>query len=68
MEENDNPLKPSTALLCKLGSILVHVEEANGPGGHEVDVHAVNSGLQDPEVQAWLRAMGKMALLPVKRG
>jgi hypothetical protein len=30
-------LQPSPALLCKLGSIIVHVEEASEPGGHPFD-------------------------------
>ncbi len=60
-------LKPSPALLCKLGSIVVHVEEANAPGGHTFDVVATQQLLADPEVQAWLDGMRKMAMVPVKR-
>lgn len=60
-----DPLKPSAALLCKLGSIIVHLDEMFSPTGHAFDKLSVQHGLQDPEVVAWLKAMGPY--VPVKR-
>lgn len=60
-------LKPSVALLCKLGSVIVHADELLSPTGHRFDRDAMKTVLLDPEVQEWLTAMGKMAMLPVKR-
>lgn len=62
-----SPLEPSAGLLCKLGSIARHVEEATGPGGHTFDLEAASSLLTDPEVEEWMTAMDGLALLPVKR-
>lgn len=62
-----DPLKPNAGLLCKLGSLVVHVDEAIRPGGHELDVAAMKGILRDPEVIAWLDDMDGLALLPVKR-
>ena len=61
------PLKPSPALLCKLGSIVVHADEGLGPHGHEFDITALKQLLADQEVNEWLAAMNAMAMLPVKR-
>lgn len=62
-----NPLKPSPALLVKLGSIAVHVDEMLSPGGHTFDRVALQGLLADPEVKAWRVEMDKMAMLPVMR-
>lgn len=62
-----NPLKPSVALLVKLGSIVVHADEMLGPSGHEYDKIAIQTALQDSELRAWIEQMTKMAMLPVKR-
>lgn len=62
-----NPLKPSASLLCKLGSIAVHVEEGSSENGHHFDWVALNGLIRDPEVQTWLTMMGSMALVPRKR-
>ena len=62
-----NPLKPSSSLLSKLGSIIVHMEEATGPKGHPFDEQVMRGLLKDPEVSKWLKGMRKLALLPVKR-
>jgi hypothetical protein len=62
-----DPLKPTAALLCKLGSIVVHVEEGLSSKGHEFDIIALRQLINDPAVQGWLYDMGKLALLPVKR-
>jgi hypothetical protein len=58
---------PPVRLLAKIGSILVHVEEGAGEGGHEYDWTAARSLLADREVQNWLEGMRESALLPVKR-
>ena len=60
-------LTPPPSLLCKLGSIIVHMEEATEPGGHEFDVHTMKQLMADPEVEQWLADMRAMAMLPVKR-
>ena len=62
-----DPLKPSLSLLCKLGSILVHLEEFHSPTGHSFDLEAMKSALSDPEVKDWLGAMDLMAFIPKKR-
>lgn len=58
---------PPVALLCKLGSIVVHVDEAAGVGGHHFDWVAIRSLLADREVQDWIEAMSRHGLVPVKR-
>lgn len=60
-------LKPSISLLCKLGSIAVHVDEMLSPMGHHFDKVALESVAHDPEVIEWMRGMRAMALLPEKR-
>lgn len=60
-------LKPSAALLVKLGSIAVHAEELLSPTGHHFDRIAIQSLLEDPEVVAWRAQMDSMAFLPKKR-
>ena len=62
-----DPLKPSPALLAKLGSIVVHVDELLSDGGHEFDVQALKALLADDEVTAWLNEIRSMALIPEKR-
>ena len=62
-----SPLEPSPSLLCKLGSIAVHAEEMLSPIGHAFDKSALESLLQDVEVQLWLKRMDFLALLPKKR-
>jgi hypothetical protein len=62
-----DPLKPSVSLLCKLGSAVVHAEELLSPDGHDFDRTALDAVLTDPDVCEWLKAMGAMALVPVKR-
>jgi hypothetical protein len=58
---------PPVRLLAKIGSILVHVEEGHGEGGHDFDWIAVGSLLADREVQDWLDSMREKGLVPVKR-
>lgn len=62
-----SPLKPDAALLVKLGSIAVHVEEYFSPDGHPLDKTTIDSLLADPEVKNWIGEMTRMAMLPVKR-
>lgn len=57
----------SLTLCCKLGSILVHVEEGSEAGGHEFDWAAAKSLMSDPEVQEWLQKMRTAGFLPLKR-
>lgn len=60
-------LKPSAALLVKLGSIAVHVEEMLSPSGHAFDLSVLQIAFKDPEIVEWIEEMNKLALLPVKR-
>jgi hypothetical protein len=63
----DDCLSPSAALLCKLGSLVVHAEEMLSAKGHHFDLDTIRSLLADSEVKAWLAQMDKLALLPKKR-
>jgi len=58
---------PSFAVLVKLGSLAVHVEEFLSPDGHAFDREAIVVLLDDPEVKEWLAEMDKAAFLPKKR-
>lgn len=60
-------LKPSTSLLCKLGSLIVHADEALSNGGHQFDIDAFKTLLIDKSVEFWLSEMTELALIPVKR-
>ena len=60
-------LNPKPALLCKLGSIIVHADEMLSPDGHAFDKEALRSLLSDAEVAEWIAGMGAMALVPLKR-
>lgn len=62
-----DPLNPPVGLLCKIGSIIAHVEECVGPKGHVFDLTVVKELTRDQEVRDWLTAMRDMALLPVSR-
>jgi hypothetical protein len=65
MTDDARAQAPSLSLLCKLGSIVVHVDEYTSPGGHPIDFQVIRAILDDPEVQTWIKKMGP--LLPVKR-
>lgn len=67
MPAKPTPLQPTVTVLCKLGSIAVHVEEMLGPKGHSFDRVALESLLTDPEISAWLKQMDELAMLPKKR-
>jgi hypothetical protein len=60
-----DPLQPSAKLLVMIGSAVVHADEYLSDHGDPVDRDAFNSVLHNPEVQAWIKAMGPM--LPLKR-
>lgn len=60
-------LNPSAALLCKLGSIIVHIEEMYSDDGQAYDKAALDQLLSDPEIVEWRNAMDSMAMLPRKR-
>lgn len=62
-----DPLKPNAALLVKVGSLVVHLEEAMSDKGHHFDKAAIESLQADPDVKKWFAEMTKLALLPVKR-
>lgn len=62
-----DPLKPSVALLAKLGSIAAHVEEGVSKDGHPFDTTAAMALLTDPEVREWMQAMRKLSFLPQPR-
>ena len=55
------------SLLAKLGSAIVHADEMCKIGGHRYDRVAFESLLDDEEVRAFLDALGKLAMLPIKR-
>lgn len=63
----NKPFEPSIQLLVKLGSCIVHADEAMSPGGHHFDRTAFQQLLQDPDVSEWLKSMSAMAMLPRKR-
>ena len=60
-------LKPDMALLCKLGSIAVHIDEALGATGHPLDIEALKALLVDHDVREWMDGMDRLALLPKRR-
>ena len=62
-----DPFKMTPSAAAKVGSFLVHVEEAMSGKGHKFDVIAAQHLLEDEEVQAWLAGLRALALLPVKR-
>ena len=62
-----NAFRPSTQLLCKLGSVVVHAEELLSPSGHAFDRTALDALLCDHEVCEWLARMRELALIPEKR-
>lgn len=59
-------LTPDLKVLCKIGSIVRHCEEALSPNDHVYDATALKTLLEDQDVQDWLKEMDKAALIPVK--
>ena len=62
-----DPLKPELALLVKLGSIAIHLDEMLSDKMHEYDQITLQGLLQDKEVIDWLEEMDRLALIPKKR-
>lgn len=62
-----DPLRPCPSLLAKLGSIIVHFDEALSQDGDYADVQAAHVLMRDPDVDAWMRAMKDMALITLRR-
>lgn len=62
-----NPFMPQKSLLVKLGSLIIHYEEALSPKGHDADLVAIRTLREDAEVIAWLEQMDRLAMLPIKR-
>lgn len=60
-------LTPSHSLLCKLASVAVHADEFISEHRHPLDLDALKSSLNDPEVEKWLAQMTAMAMAPKKR-
>lgn len=50
-----------------MASVLVHADEAAGEKGHEFDLDALRTALNDAEVSAWIAQMTKAGLAPVRR-
>jgi hypothetical protein len=57
----------TTALLCKLASLTVHVEEAIEADGNWFDYAAVKTLLADSELREWVREMTSLGMAPLKR-
>lgn len=57
----------SMALAAKLGSLVVHLEEAASNDGHAFDKIATEQLVRDPEIQAFVEMLREKALVPVKR-
>lgn len=58
-------LKPNMTLLVKIGSALIHFDEATSAEGRGVDMAIARRLLEDSDVRKWIKDMG--ALLPLKR-
>lgn len=52
-------------LASKIASVVVHADELLSPSGHHFDKTALEQVCRDPEVLAWIKALGVLA--PVKR-
>ena len=60
-------MRLSLTLQAKIGSALVHAEEAISDKGHHFDLQTFKDLVADPDVAEWLEGLRKMAMLPVKR-
>lgn len=60
-------LSPDIKILVALGSMAIHLQEADAKHGHAFDWIAAKSLIEIPEVQEWLSLMDKLALLPKPR-
>lgn len=61
------PLNPTLSLLSKLGSLAVYAEEMLGHEYHASERAAIQSLLEDEEVQQWLKEMHQLSLIYRKR-
>jgi hypothetical protein len=66
MSDSD-PLRPTLAVLCKLGSLAAHTKEMMNNRGHAFDLNAIQGLIADPDLNAWMEEMQKLALVPVPR-
>lgn len=66
-EQRKNPLQPPPSLLAKVGSIVTHLDEADGTDSHPFDWVALRGLLADPEVIEWVAAMRAIAMVSVPR-
>ncbi len=55
----------SPSLASKIASVVVHADELLSSKGHIVDKAALETARNDPEVVAWIKALGVLA--PLKR-
>jgi hypothetical protein len=62
-----NSLKPTPAVLRKLGGIILRSAEIASPTGPALDKLALNALIADRDVQDWLTGMSDLALLPARR-
>ena len=53
------------SLACKLASVVVHAQELLSVDGREADRIALQAVANDPDVVAWIKALGPLA--PLKR-
>lgn len=68
-EGPDDPLKPSVAILAKLGTVLALAADCGLTDlqGHKART-TIASIVADPDVQFWLGQMDGLALIPKNRG
>jgi hypothetical protein len=59
--------KMSLGLQAKIGSLLVHMDEAASSDGHHFDLVAIRSLMDEADVVEWMDGLRALALLPVKR-
>ena len=66
IHRNNRLKKPTDSLLCKLGSLIVHLEE-HAETGHPFDRTAYAAIRSDAEIEQWFADMAKLGLLPIRR-
>lgn len=63
----NDPLQPNASVLVKLGSLIIHYQEACSPKGHPLDWQAVKQLENDPAIKEWIEEMTRKGFLPIKR-
>lgn len=58
---------PEPVVAIALASVAVHAQEAVGPGGHPLDIAAIEGALSTPGVAEYLKELDGLGLLPVRR-